>query len=179
MPRPRLLLSGPPGVGKTSVIRRLVELLHDAGVPVGGFLTHELRERGSRIGFTVEEIGGPQAVMAHVSRTAEPRIGRYGVDVPSFERIALPAMEHALVTEGVAIIDELGAMELFSPAFVAQLGALFDAQVPLVATVQQRGHPVTDALKARPDVELVTVTLDNRDRLPIVLSQWLAGSCRS
>jgi DNA polymerase III delta prime subunit len=43
---PRLLLEGRPGIGKTTVARRLLNLLHEAGVPVGGFTTAELRTGG-------------------------------------------------------------------------------------------------------------------------------------
>jgi NTPase len=41
----RLLLEGRPGIGKTTVARRLLNLLQEAGVPVGGFTTAELRNR--------------------------------------------------------------------------------------------------------------------------------------
>lgn len=44
---PRLLLEGRPGIGKTTVTRRLLQLLQEAGVPVGGFTTGELRPGGA------------------------------------------------------------------------------------------------------------------------------------
>ncbi len=54
---------------------------------------------------------------------------------------------------------------------VALLDEVFAAPVGVLATVHQRAHPVTDAIKARPDVELVTVTRENRDGLSEVLSE--------
>jgi nucleoside-triphosphatase THEP1 len=39
----RFLLEGPPKVGKTTVVKRLVKLLVGTGVPVGGFVTRFLR----------------------------------------------------------------------------------------------------------------------------------------
>ena len=50
---PRLLLEGHPGIGKTTVTRRLLKLLQEAGVPVAGFTTGELRTGGRREGFVV------------------------------------------------------------------------------------------------------------------------------
>jgi nucleoside-triphosphatase len=44
---PRLLLEGRPGIGKTTVARRLLALLQETGVPVGGFTTGELRTGGT------------------------------------------------------------------------------------------------------------------------------------
>jgi NTPase len=40
------LLEGRPGIDKTTVARRLLNLLQEAGVPVGGFTTAELRTGG-------------------------------------------------------------------------------------------------------------------------------------
>jgi nucleoside-triphosphatase len=51
---PRLLLEGRPGIGKATVARRLLQLLQEADVPVGGFTTGELRTGGRRLGFVAE-----------------------------------------------------------------------------------------------------------------------------
>lgn len=176
--RPLPVGSGPANLGRmplaSSLVRRLVETLRVAEVPVRGFITDEVREDGTRVGFMVHEIDGPGAVLAHVDRNSGPRVGRYRVDIAAFERIALPAIEHALSTpDAIVILDEIGPMELLSQPFVTRLDALFTTDIPLVATVHQRPHPVTDALKALPYVETVTVTMANRDRLPDELSRRL------
>ncbi|MEV5411377.1 nucleoside-triphosphatase [Thermopolyspora sp. NPDC052614] len=174
MRRIHILLTAPPRTGKTTLVRRLAETLREAEAPVRGFLTDEIREEGARLGFMVTEIGGPGAVLAHIDRNSGPRVGRYRVDIAAFERIALPAIEHALSTpDAIVILDEIGMMELLSQPFVARLNVLFTADIPLVATVHERPHPVTDALKALPYVETVTVTKANRDRLPEELSRRL------
>ncbi|MGI5288165.1 nucleoside-triphosphatase [Nonomuraea polychroma] len=173
MSRPHILLTAPPRTGKTTVIRRLAELLQGAGVPVRGFVSDEVREHGQRIGFTIEEFGGEKAVMAHVSWVSGPRVGKYGVNVPEFERIALPAIERALAAKGaVALVDEIGPMELLSPAFLPRCIALFAADIPVVATVHQRSRP---SLKSRIEAELITVTPQNRDELPHTLSRLLSA----
>lgn len=176
----KLLLEGPPRAGKTTVVRRLAALLLEAGVPVSGFTTRELRQHGQRVGFLAEEVGGPSAVIAHVDWTSGPAVGRYRVDVAAFERVALPALRRAREQGGIAVIDELGRMELASPAFVHAVQELFgDPGVTLVATVHVARHPVTDALKHHPGVQPVTVTPQNRDALPGQLAKRLAGrACR-
>lgn len=170
----KILLEGRPGVGKTTVVRRLVGLLQEASVPVGGFTTRELRERGRRVGFVAEEIDGPETFIAHVGWTAGPAVGRYHVDVRAFERVALPALERARERGGIVVLDELGRMELASDAFVDAVDDLFAHDVAVVATVHVVAHPLTDALKRRADVRRTVVTRENRDELPSQLKAQLA-----
>ena len=162
---PRVLLTGAPRSGKTTLVTRIIAALQLHGVAVHGFTTRELREAGERVGFLVEAIGGDSAVMAHVSITGGPRVGRYGVDVAAFERIALPALRQAARPGMVTVIDELGQMELYSSPFVEAVQRLFARDMPVVATVHATAHPVTDALKRRRDVELLTVTRSAHDEL--------------
>lgn len=167
-----LLVEGRPAVGKTTVVRRLATLLRQAGVPVAGFVTEELRERRRRVGFAIETFDGVQAVLAHVGLPGPPRVGKYGVDLPAFERLALPALASA-PDAGVVLIDELGKMELASETFRAAVSQLLEQSVAVVATVQIASHPFTDALKRRPAVELVRVNARNRDELPARLAARL------
>jgi nucleoside-triphosphatase len=168
----RLLIEARPGAGKTTALGRLAELLDEAGLPVTGFLTREIRERGQRIGFEIESLEGVRGVLARVDRPGPPRVGRYGVHVDELERVALPA----LAGDGpVVLIDELGKMELLSERFREAVLALFEGDRAVVATVQASRHPFTDALKSRPEVELVRLTAGNRDGLPTELAARLGG----
>jgi nucleoside-triphosphatase len=170
----RILLEGRPGAGKSTIARRLADRLSQDGIPVSGFLTEEIRESGRRLGFSLERFGGERGVLAHVDLPGPPRLGRYGVDLAAFERVAIPALEQAGERE-VAIIDELGKMELASDAFREAVAALLDRPVPVVATVQSASHAFTDALKRRRDVETMRVTTANRDELPELLAARLKG----
>jgi len=168
----RVLLEGRPGVGKTTVVRRLVAELRSRGVEVAGFTTRELRERGRRVGFEIEDLAGEAGVLAHVDLPGPPRVGRYGVDVATLERIALPALRRPA---DVLVIDELGKMELASPRLWAAVSDLFDSGPgTIVATVHAHAHPFVDLLLRRPDVEVVRVTERSRDQLPTVLAAGLA-----
>lgn len=90
----RLLLEGLPKVGKTTVVERLVELLVDADVPVGGFITREvLGGDGRRVGFTVRDLAGPEAWLAHQDFDTGTGVGRFGVDIAAFEQVGLVALE--------------------------------------------------------------------------------------
>ena len=169
---PRLLIEARPGAGKTTALSRLAERLRDDGVALSGFLTREMREGGRRVGFEIETFGGERGVLAHVDIAGPPRVGRYGVDLEEFEKLALPSLQSPA---GVVLIDELGKMELASERFREAALALFEGDVPIVATVHTFRHPFTDALKARRDVSLVKLTRSNRDGLPEELLSLLRG----
>ena len=172
---PRLLLEGRPGIGKTTVARRLLHLLQEAGVPVGGFTTAELRTGGRREGFLVEAVSGAQEVLAHVDLPGPPRVGRYGVDLAAFDRVALPALRPPR-TGGVVVVDELGKMELASAPFRDAIRQLLDRDEAVVATVHQARHQFTDALRRRPGIRVVRVTEATRDALPEQLMDRLIGA---
>jgi nucleoside-triphosphatase len=171
-----VLLTGPPGCGKTSVIGRLIDRL--GGLRLRGFYTQELREQGQRVGFEAVGLSGRRAVFAHVRSRLKLRVGRYGVE-PEYLQ---PLVEAELDTpaEGVdaVIVDEIGKMELLCPAFVEVVPRLLDGPVPVVATVAQRGQGLIAAVKDRADIGLVQVTDESRDGLPEGLEQRLRDLVR-
>jgi nucleoside-triphosphatase len=162
---PRILLEGRPGSGKTTAIIRLAELLREAGVAASGFFTRERRTGGRRTGFELETLDGRHGLLASVDIRGGPRVGRYGVSLQDLETIVVPALVSARDGE-VVLVDELGKMELASPAFSQAVAALFDRPVPIVATVQTSRHPFTDELRRRAGTEVIRLTAANRERVP-------------
>ena len=95
-----LLLTGRPGIGKTTVIKAVVGWL---GERAGGFYTEEIRDQGRRKGFRLVALDGQAAVMAHVDLRGKgrPRVSRYGVDVGAIERVGVSALQRAMEEEQV------------------------------------------------------------------------------
>jgi nucleoside-triphosphatase len=78
-----LLLMGVPGIGKTTVIRRVAARLK--GRRLGGFYTEEIREDGVRRGFRLVEFDDTVRVIAHVDFPKVHRVGKYRVDVEAID----------------------------------------------------------------------------------------------
>ena len=167
-----LLITGKPGVGKTTVIRRVAERMQ--GMQLGGFYTEELREAWTRTGFRLVDFEGHALTFAHV-RFSGPRVSKYGVDVA-----ALDARAEALLAPrpevAVTLVDEIGKMECLSPRFVAAMRRLLDSSSRVVATVAKKGEGLIDEAKRWPGVTLWEVTHDNRDRMPDEVFAWIEAS---
>lgn len=166
------LLAGRPGVGKTTVVQAVARLFPGE---VGGFVTGEIRERGTRKGFSITSVEGETAVMAYVDVRSPTRVGKYGVDVPAFERIALPALRGALREKRIVVIDEIGKMELASGRFREAVREALDSDRIVVATVMERTHPFADEIKRRGDAEVIEITLQNRDEVPGRIREMIAS----
>jgi nucleoside-triphosphatase len=61
-------------------------------------------------------------------------------------------------------------MEIRSATFRDIVNEALDSEVSLLATIFARSLPFTDAVKSRPDVTLIEVRPDNRERLVSELS---------
>jgi nucleoside-triphosphatase THEP1 len=64
-------------------------------------------------------------------------------------------------------------MECLSPRFVEAVRELLDSRRLLVATVAARGGGFMEETRERRDVELWTVSRENRERLPARVVAWL------
>ena len=157
-----LFVTGPPGTGKTTLIRKVMERL-PPGMAASGFYTAEIRESGERVGFAVDTLDGRSGLLAHVGIGARVRVGRYGVDVKGFEDLVLPLLEAGRA--GLYVVDEIGKMECFSGAFCDKVRALLDSGAPVLGTVALKGGGFISEVKARDDVALFVLTMKNRDIL--------------
>lgn len=169
---PSLLLIGQPGVGKTTIVRSVVASL---GMKAGGFYTEEIREHGRRTGFRVMSLDGTTGILASVSVSGPYRVGKYCVHLDDLEQVGVSAVweavEHPDVS--VVVIDEIGKMELLSPAFRLAVLAALDSPKLVLATAMARSEPWLDVVKARPDVTLMEVSRSNREALPERILLWL------
>ncbi len=171
-----LLLTGRPGIGKTSVITSVVRAL---GERAGGFYTEEIRGPGGRKGFRLHTLDGKEAVIAHVDvkfrKPGCPRVGRYGVHVEAIERVGVAAIRRAMEHGQIVVIDEIGKMELFCGSFKDVTLQAINGPHTVIATVMQKRNPWVDSLKMLPYVTLWEVTFQNRSRMAESVLRWLAS----
>jgi nucleoside-triphosphatase len=158
----RILITGTPGVGKTTLVRKIAAgLAHRRPV---GFYSTEIREGGKRKGFELVSLEGGRGMLAHVGTHSPQRVGKYGVDVEGFDRF-LDTIRWYGPDIGLVMIDEIGKMECFSGKFRSLVRRILDSKISFLATVARRGSGLIAEVKGRTDVELLELTSRNRDSL--------------
>ncbi len=166
-----LILTGRPGVGKTTLIKAVVAQLGDRA---GGFYTEEILGPGGRKGFRLITLEGQSTVIAHIDFKSRSQVGRYGVDVNALDRVGAGAIRSATAHKPIVIIDEIGKMELFSSQFQSAVLSAMNSNRIVLATAMANDHPWVAALKSLPNVTVWEVTKPNRTGLVNDVMQWLA-----
>lgn len=170
------LVTGAPGVGKTTFVHTLCKQL--ASFNPEGFYTEEIREGGVRKGFALVSLDGKKSVLSHLSVKSSRRVGKYGVDVKSFETF-LDSLHLKGTGGSLIVVDEIGKMECFSAAFISLVRELLDGTGVVVATVAFKGPEFISEVKRRGDVVIYEVTERNRDSLAERLATDIQTALRS
>lgn len=173
MPKRVLFLTGSPGVGKTTVLLKIVEALKAQGYVVGGMISREFRTCGARVGFEVLNLkSGKRGWLAHVSQGNGPQVGRYRVNLDDLDSVGASAINDAVANAEVVVIDEVGPMELFSNRFISAVEKTIQSNKLVVGIIHWKArHKIADEIRRREDAKLFILTLENRESLADIVAQ--------
>jgi len=158
------LVSGPPGVGKSTAVSKIVLRLKSSGVIVGGCTTSEQKSGGARVGFEVRDLtSGRTGQLASVASKIGPRVGRYRVNLTDVARVGAAGLEAAAASSEIIVIDEVGPMELVSPEFRRAVQRCVESGKPMLAVVHERlDDDLLNELR-RKAIATFTLTMENRN----------------
>jgi nucleoside-triphosphatase len=162
-----LILTGAPGVGKTTVLAKTVEALKTKGVRVGGMVTREVREGNVRVGFEILDLtNNKHGWLAHVNGQSGPQIGKYHVNLNDLDNVGVAAIAQATEKCDVIAIDEIGPMELFSQKFKQAVTQALESKKLILTVVHGKAKDqIVTQIKRRVDAEIFNVTFSNRENL--------------
>jgi len=161
MKKSNILVTGPPGCGKSTLIEKVVDRIKE---PVTGFFTREIKEKGRRVGFSINTMDGREGVLAHQNIRSQFRVGKYGVNIEDIDSLAVPAMVPT-GKEEIIVIDEIGKMECFSLLFRDTLMRMLNAPHWIIGSIAQKGGQFIQRIKERNDVHLIHISAQNRNML--------------
>jgi nucleoside-triphosphatase THEP1 len=164
MRKKNILITGRPRCGKTTLIKHFAQILGARG---GGFYTEEVHGEGvrGRSGCRLVTLEGIEGMLAEVDFDSPFRLGRYGVNLEVMERLAVPAIEHALRDKNKKwiLIDEIGKMEEGSDSFKKCVLAALDSTKSILAAIRLNDSDFTREIKKRKDVILIKLTVPDRE----------------
>jgi nucleoside-triphosphatase len=168
----KIAITGFPGVGKSTVVHKVVEICKSHAA-IGGILTRDRRLKGKRIGFEIIDLAsGTQGQLADLWGKG-PTVGHYHVNLDDLENIGLRALETALAFD-LIVIDEVGPMELQSDKFIQAVGKVIALEKTILCVVKLGyTHPLAQSI--RKTFKLITVTRENRDSLPAEIAKELCA----
>ncbi|RME15851.1 MAG: AAA family ATPase [Bdellovibrio sp.] len=127
----KLLITGKPGSGKTTLLK---QMLSSYKRPKRGFLTEEIRENSSRVGFKIITDKGKEALLASKKLPSERKHGSYYVHIAEFEELITSLFD--FTENDLLYIDEIGPMELFSEKFKELVKLYMEAENDFIGTIK-------------------------------------------
>ena len=157
----KIIITGPPGSGKSTLISKLVEYLKTKNYVIGGITTPEIRKGFRRVGFKIVNLStGTEEIMASIFYNTPYRVGRYSVNLDVVNNVGVNALLDALNNADVIIIDEIGKMELLSEKFIDALRRIFSSNKTVIATIGEKVIPFfyDKVVENRDTITLIRIT---------------------
>lgn len=151
-----ILLTGPPGVGKTTMIKEIIKQINEK--ELCGFYTEEIRKEGKRVGFIIKGLGGKEGILAHINIKSNKKVGKYGVKIEELEEIGVKEIEKQ---KKVIIIDEIGKMELFSSKFKQAVISALNSNNMVLGTIGMIDDKFVKEIKERSDTIIINLGKEN------------------
>ena len=176
-----ILLTGLPGVGKTTIVNRLAEYYAGKGLKVSGITTREVRASGVRIGFKITDLAtGREGWLARKNSHSGPHVGSYQVVLEDLEMVGVSALSNAATgSADIVIVDEVGPMEMTSHGFRSSLSKILSGNRPTIATVKM-GSNYHEIERIRDKGVRFEITAENRDttydKLIELVNEWIDRS---
>ncbi len=154
------LLTGIPGIGKTTIIKKIIEEFRNK---CEGFWTEEMKENNKRRGFVLKTTTGKECILANIDFPRIYSVGKYGVNLKCIEEIGCETILSGMKEKKIIIIDEIGKMEILSGKFKELVTEILNSSNIVIATILYSPHPFCDSIKNREDVKIYKIDYSNRD----------------
>ncbi|MCI4330578.1 MAG: NTPase [Thermoplasmata archaeon] len=170
-------ITGLPGSGKTQTLLRIIQLLEQEGIKVGGMVTEPIIERQRRTGFQITNwLTKEHAVFAHEGLKSRVKSGRYGVNLEALEGLGTRSLLEARESADVIVIDEVGKMEVESDVFTKSVTETLDTNKSIVMTLHKKSrNPLLQDIRRRDELRLLEVTPVNKNLLAFKIVRLLTG----
>lgn len=153
-----IFLTGDKRVGKSTLIQNY---LNGFAGKVGGFRTVRTRDVYGRFSVHLirpgEACGEENLLFLCPAPMNDDRV------VARFEELGCAALRDTACD--LILMDELGPAEVQAERFQRKVLEILDGEVPVIGVIQKAGSEFLDRIKTHPNVDMIEVTLENRELL--------------
>ncbi len=131
----RIFITGQPGVGKTTLLKKINKFCRELKISTYGFITEEIREGNKRIGFDLINLKTEERFnFASIYKSTPYKFGKYFLNIDKFEEI----IKHIFYQyEDILILDEIGKMEFFSEKFKKEIFNFLESERNIIASLHR------------------------------------------
>ncbi len=170
-------ITGLPGAGKTYVLQKVIEMLEEGGLTIGGMINDPIMEGRHKTGCSVRDlVTGDSEVFASTDIESRTVVGKMGVDIEALEKIGVAAIKRACEECDIVAIDEVGRLEVECPAFIEAVKEALELGKPMIITIHKKSrNPLLQDIRRRDDMRILEVTPTNRNLLPYKIIRLMNG----
>jgi nucleoside-triphosphatase THEP1 len=134
-----ILITGAIHAGKTSLLRRLLPVLHARGMNTGGFVCSAFFENNQRSGYDITDTYETQMTMlSRKGLKSGIQIGNYYMSQTGFDVGLSLLQEDSINGKQLVVIDEIGPWELTGHGWARELPRLLQKpQMPMIWVVRK------------------------------------------
>jgi len=161
-----VIITGAIGIGKTTVCRKLVEIVRNRGHTCGGILTYKAADKG----IIIEDIqtGKNEALASTNNIYQGPRTKKYFFNPEGID-FGIRAIDKGASSD-ILLVDEIGHLELKGKGFVKVIELIRAGKIRNCIVVIQK-ELFSAFLSQLDTIPLVfETTIDNRNQLPREIS---------
>ncbi|HCU06570.1 MAG TPA: hypothetical protein DIC42_03195 [Holosporales bacterium] len=173
----KIILSGEPGIGKSTILEKILIQCATDNKNVRGCIVKEIRNSGIRSGFKLHYLPSHKGTLLACCnrRLSLKYMSRFSVNIDAIEDELIPYIQNMSMDQesDFFIFDEIGRMQNLSPRFLPAIDSLLQVKQPLIATIVHDNEIWSRKYKNNPNFLNFTATKQNRDSLPSLIYEKL------
>ena len=173
-----LLILGESKIGKSTILKKIINNLKSKEYNVGGFITKPKKLHKNEFGFDMIDLTTlNQVYYASNNFNIGPKIDQIRVSINELSEFCKNRLYPAIPVSDVFILDKISKMELCSNSIKEYIYNLISIPKPVIGVIDFFIHDkVLDQVR-RSTSDFIEVTIENRDILPDKITEIILKKC--